>query len=892
MAKAGFFQEIPSNLRKEFQFNLYASDMDRMLENPVFSLKKSLPDLAGKRLTLSFEPASDADRQVIESYLPEVPEGEELDPNDLPSSLPGYLINLKAQFKIDGEIVAESSGFRMGQELSSTTGISRLTGDWHLATNKPIAGEFYAFGIDLQGINDQYLHTGQDGTLGGILHKAALLYFHALDANLKSVNRTKQAIGYRQPSFGTFSTNFTPQYRFGIPQRVSMSGILIDMDVVTQTLWTTNNDAQLNQVIGKQIGMMSSALEHKIPELFFTNQEYFGEAVSAVKALSIAGAEGQRIYTLTETNIDSILPLLNVGNEVKDDIRASVAVGKQVTVSPNPVNVGNWLGVGYIITAPETGAGAYRISGGDNGGSLNFQLDVNGLLGIWVALGLETLVPIWKEIFKYLKCYDKFVRDILLWALIGLTIAIIIALIGRGPVFGPVVIAFVLPTLLMIESQMAYAAGSSGNQECPALELVSVHFMAANDPQKFLPIWKDEIGKITEIKTTEPQWKDDKSQPLGYVGGAKLKMKAVFKVVTPPKQPGIATIRAKVKIGNRTQNQQATIPDFSTKSFALSTTNNEEKTVTMTAKVPFKSNLTQFFNPMKIDWDFSFKRKTYDIEVSRHPVYVTLKQPLTNPFYKIYLTSLHLAVSNPGATGTSVGKAKKQAIHKTWTLFQTKSIRNWENQRLYYYKYGHGFADLACNNLGDLLTTGKGQCDTFAKLFRAALAANGIDSDQVMISTKNGDSALTKNWSYPATDPTFTNSGAYQWKLILIEEAENEYGMVPPNQNNRYGDLTSKTGIAGQNSPTPSEKIFGRHFIVKITDSEAVHDGGLTTFYYDPSYGVTYAGDKIGAEVNFENQAVDGYFKYFDEDAPDENPGEGHFRVRRSNGMNNILFSQ
>jgi hypothetical protein len=391
MAKAGFFQEIPSNLRKEFQFNLYASDMDRMLENPVFSLKKSLPELAGKRLTLSFEPASEADRQVIESYLPEVPEGEELDPNDLPSSLPGYLINLKAQFKIDGEIVAESSGFKMGQELSSTTGISRLTGDWHLATNRPIAGEFYAFGLDLQGISAKQLETvkdrmesvkaqleaqqfeglTKDGLIGDILYAGALSYFVVNDMNLKLLNRVGQALAYRQPSFGTFSTNLIPVYSFGVPRQVKMSGIMVDMDAVAQSLWAKDNDAEISRTVGQQVGMMSSAWEHRMPELLFTDDEHPSEAVSAVKALAIASAQGQRIYRVTAENVDTVLPVLNIGTEVKDEIRAAVAVGQVATVSQENISVGGWTGVGYIIADPETGAGAYRISGGSNGGELS-----------------------------------------------------------------------------------------------------------------------------------------------------------------------------------------------------------------------------------------------------------------------------------------------------------------------------------------------------------------------------------------------------------------------------------------------------------------------------------------------------------------------------------------
>ncbi len=86
IARGATFKELPSSLRHHFKFSLYASEMDRILDEPALNLSISLPAIAGKRLTLSFEPAADSDRQVIESYLPEMPEGQELDPNDLPTS--------------------------------------------------------------------------------------------------------------------------------------------------------------------------------------------------------------------------------------------------------------------------------------------------------------------------------------------------------------------------------------------------------------------------------------------------------------------------------------------------------------------------------------------------------------------------------------------------------------------------------------------------------------------------------------------------------------------------------------------------------------------------------------------------------------------------------------
>jgi len=129
--------------------------------------------------------------------------------------------------------------------------------------------------------------------------------------------------------------------------------------------------------------MMTSVWEHRIPEMLFTNEEHPGEAVSAVKALAVASAEGQRIYQVTQENVNAVLPVLNISSEVKDEIRASVAVGKKATVSQNNITVGSWTGVGYIIADPDTGAGAYRISGGENGGWL-----LSALAGLLAGFGI------------------------------------------------------------------------------------------------------------------------------------------------------------------------------------------------------------------------------------------------------------------------------------------------------------------------------------------------------------------------------------------------------------------------------------------------------------------------------------------------------------------------
>ncbi|MCP4695805.1 MAG: sugar-binding protein, partial [Gammaproteobacteria bacterium] len=151
-----------------------------------------------------------------------------------------------------------------------------------------------------------------------------------------------------------------------------MSGIMADMDAVAQSLWAKDNNVQTSKAVGQQTGMIASAFEHRIPELFFINEENPGKTISAVKALAIAAQQGQRIYQITSANI-SVLDRLNIGAEVKDDIRAAAAVGKEAAVSEGTITVADWTGTGYIISDPATGAGAYRISGGSNGCIMRWQ---------------------------------------------------------------------------------------------------------------------------------------------------------------------------------------------------------------------------------------------------------------------------------------------------------------------------------------------------------------------------------------------------------------------------------------------------------------------------------------------------------------------------------------
>jgi hypothetical protein len=134
-------------------------------------------------------------------------------------------------------------------------------------------------------------------------------------------------------------------------------------------------------------GQYSSAMEHAVPEQFWVDKtqcRYMDEsgqiqnpaqadcaqAVSAVKAIAIAQAEGQRIYTINQSNAATALPKLSIGGDVGAEIRNAIQAGKEVTVHERQISAHGWTGYGYVITDPDTGAGAYLIEGKGNGGDI------------------------------------------------------------------------------------------------------------------------------------------------------------------------------------------------------------------------------------------------------------------------------------------------------------------------------------------------------------------------------------------------------------------------------------------------------------------------------------------------------------------------------------------
>ena len=203
----------------------------------------------------------------------------------------------------------------------------------------------------------------REDLLGNIHYATMLGYYAQLLGQTRMIQQTSKVheviIG-----FGTFGSEVGISSRFGLATGIKAGGIGLDIPM-TKVVIADNNNKQAFLNYRLQAGMIASSLEHQTPEqMYNTDPANPVQGISTMKALALANAEGQKIYTITQANINEVLPKIQASSLAKGDISSSVNAGKTVTVHEREVSVPGWTGTGYMVTDPVNGDGAYLISGG------------------------------------------------------------------------------------------------------------------------------------------------------------------------------------------------------------------------------------------------------------------------------------------------------------------------------------------------------------------------------------------------------------------------------------------------------------------------------------------------------------------------------------------------
>ncbi|TYQ16561.1 UNVERIFIED_CONTAM: Transglutaminase-like enzymes, putative cysteine proteases [Acetivibrio alkalicellulosi] len=355
--------KVSDELRESVVFSIRGADPFNLnfRGRNHFEYEVSAPQIYGKRITLSWVPAGAEDERVIDNY------GGIF-------KTPAYLVHMKPQLMIDGKVVVEGDAVGLGyrQEFKMTMKSVGLPVEEII--NPVTVGGFYCVGFDygiitpdelykIAGNLDRLKGTISEGNIytdeamGEILNAVAKAYFAQLNIFDKLLSEKHGVVINKVLSEAMTGYNVKVSHLFMSPVEVNEGGMYIDVDRNAKSVISLNGDKEAQKAYMIASGMIGSAMEHIIFEQM-TNVP----SVSSIKVLQQANARGIPIHMVTTENINEVLPILEVSNSVKRDIRDSVNAGRIVQIPERNIQYFDWYG---------TGSAGYMISGGIAGGAMS-----------------------------------------------------------------------------------------------------------------------------------------------------------------------------------------------------------------------------------------------------------------------------------------------------------------------------------------------------------------------------------------------------------------------------------------------------------------------------------------------------------------------------------------
>ncbi|MGM7703482.1 polymorphic toxin-type HINT domain-containing protein [Pseudalkalibacillus sp. Hm43] len=346
-----------------------------------FSYEARAADLYGKRITLSWVPATEEDEQIIAEY------GGIF-------NTPVYMIKVTPVLKMDGKDVATGKpvGMAYTQEFVMEFKAPGMVSE--KVKNPVKAGAFYAVGLNYgkiaaseleqveanleqlkENVTAETMYT--DEAIGEILNGVVKTYFGQLDTTRQLIAEQYEVSSNRLLTEAMTGYDLNVGYLFMSPARVAPGGMYIDVDRNVVSVVSEKGEKQDELSFMLAQGSIESAMEHGIYEQFLGIP-----SVSTIKVLEEANNRGIPIHTVTKQNISEVLPKLKVSNTIKNDISNAVNQGRIVTIPEENIQYYDWSGTGFIVMDPDSGAAGYMISGGTAGGSTSLAVDIAALVAL------------------------------------------------------------------------------------------------------------------------------------------------------------------------------------------------------------------------------------------------------------------------------------------------------------------------------------------------------------------------------------------------------------------------------------------------------------------------------------------------------------------------------
>lgn len=381
------YASIPDALQQKIRFGL-GTNIFGQIDNSI-----SLPwaDVNNRKITLAFTPATTNDVAVLDALLPD---GEPTDTSQLPNQIPAYLIDVIPELRLDDVVIATGNVISLGEEVEfhfnpTLAGLGELPYRYSVISGSYLSIAAIANGvsgtvfdavdsrldqaaIDILGPPSVSAGIQRDEIMGDLFYAGLLGYYanYVSYANILGAGNRDQT----ELTAGLGSIGYEPKLEsiFGIPRAISPGSIFGDLPLVRVVGVNESSSSGIgfssNKDFNFMLGLVGSVLEHAVAENLFADVNSPPiEAMSAVKAITIAADEGQRIYQINQSNLAGVIDQLNHNPATISEIQNAVSAGMEAIIHTDPVSNAGFFGAGYILFDPATGDGAFKITGGANG---------------------------------------------------------------------------------------------------------------------------------------------------------------------------------------------------------------------------------------------------------------------------------------------------------------------------------------------------------------------------------------------------------------------------------------------------------------------------------------------------------------------------------------------
>jgi pimeloyl-ACP methyl ester carboxylesterase len=345
------YAEIPAALKHQARFTAKDSN-----NNELFAITMDMLNLSNRRITLSHEPETVEDQEIINSY-------------GGMDNTPAYLVRLRPAMTVDGErVVIGRDGLPMGADYTLTTEIISPNAKERI-TATHIAGDLSIIGIVAQKARGNTLTPiSEEDDAEEILYKVTNKYIDQWNrAEDELASLTQLTLARPVPAVTTTGGVIDVTYVLDTPHEFQRKGIYIDAALRAASLAPNVKRQKLDE--RQKTFMQLSALQGSVLEHRIFEDNFQVDSISTAKLFQIANMNQIPLQTIDKTNAEAVVATLPFDSGIREDILNSANRNARISIPMSEITYQDWTGIGYIKESPETGEAGYMLSGTIAGGN-------------------------------------------------------------------------------------------------------------------------------------------------------------------------------------------------------------------------------------------------------------------------------------------------------------------------------------------------------------------------------------------------------------------------------------------------------------------------------------------------------------------------------------------